>query len=143
MVSPGYGAVGVSGLPTSHPEEAESATSCNPGAARCCSVGAVTPRDKIKPNRAPALRAGDILQRPARTRGLIGVRRLAIGILQQQLEELRDRWLTPAERTFLLEACRVLVSGEKVVKTPPPGGSTRGSGGDQQGFPLPAVETKV
>ena len=96
-----------------------------------------------KPPRAPALRAGDILQRPARTRGLIGVRRLAIGILQQQLEELRDRWLTPMERTFLLEACRVLVSGEKVVKTPPPANSSRGSGGDGAGVPLPALETKA
>lgn len=107
--------------------------------------GAAPKRDRRRRDpdvpRARPLRAGDVLQRPGRTRGLIGVRRLAIGILQQQLEELRDRWLTPAERTFLLEACRVLVSGEKVVKAPLPATVSRGSTGDAAGSPLPPLST--
>ena len=96
-----------------------------------------------KTPKARALRAGDVLARPARTRGLVGVRKLAVGILQQQLEELRDRWLTPTEREFLLDACRVLVTGEKVFKAPGNGMVPRSSAADSPGSPLPPLSTKT
>lgn len=94
-----------------------------------------------KPPRRRGIRAGDPIEALRRTRGVIGVRRLAIGVLQQQIEQMRDKWLGPADRTFLLEACRVLIGGEKVVKAPTPGAVPRGSGGDSAGSPLPPLST--
>lgn len=93
--------------------------------------------------RRPALPlADDALPRPRKTRGLVGVRKLAVGILQQQLESLRDRRLGMIDREFLIEAVKALIGGEKVQKQPMKEPSSRGSTGEHSVAPLPALDSR-
>lgn len=89
--------------------------------------------------RAPAPE-DQALPRLRKTRGIAGVRRLAVGILQQQLEAMRDRRLLPMDREFVIEAVKALVSGEKMMKAPGKGGEPPGLAG---GTMLPPLESKT
>lgn len=73
-------------------------------------------------------------------RGIVGVRKMAVGVLQQQLEYMRNRILSEDEREFVIEVVKALVIGEKVtsiVKKEASAGNL--SGGTQ----LPALEAKT
>lgn len=98
------------------------------------------PRWPEKPGRRPLVPDDQALPRPRKARGIAGVRRLAVGILQQQLESMRDRRLLPMDREFVIEAVKALVSGERMMKAPGKGGEPPGLVG---GTALPALEAKT
>lgn len=78
----------------------------------------------------------DALPKIERALGLVGVRKLACRVLQQQLESLKDRKITAEDREFVIEAVKALVAGEKVQRAP-------GKTGDAHGTALPALEAKT
>jgi len=80
--------------------------------------------------------APDELPKIERALGLVGVRKLACRVLQQQLESLRDRKITAEDREFVIEAVKALVAGEKVQRAP-------GKATDAHGTPLPPLEAKT
>lgn len=98
------------------------------------------PRVPEKPGRRAPVPDDQVLPKLRKTRGIAGVRRLAVGILQQQLESMRDRRLLPMDREFVIEAVKALVSGEKMMKAPGRGGEPPGLA---SGTPLPPLEAKT
>lgn len=90
-------------------------------------------RDRAKPARLGPGPPGD-LPPLKHSRGIVGVRKMAVGVLQQQLEYMRNRVLSTEEREFCIEVVKALVVGEKVTR------STIKDGGNG-GVPLPPLES--
>lgn len=99
-------------------------------------------RGKKRRRKRKNFKPGDPLPRVRRTRGLVGVRKMIVKALQQQVEAMRDRFLGPVDREFLLEAVKVLVTGEKVAKLPTKPTAPLDSLGEPPKTPLPALDAR-
>lgn len=99
-------------------------------------------RGKKRRKRRRDLQPGDTLPRVRRTRGLVGVRKLAVAALQQQVEAMQDRFLAPSEREFLIELVKALVTGEKVAKLPTKPTAPLESPGEAPKTPLPSLDPR-
>lgn len=72
---------------------------------------------------SPKRPAGDPLPPVKRADGLKKVRGLALKLVQQQLMDMRDRRLMPAEREFILNAYKVLSAVAKPAPKAPKTGA--------------------
>lgn len=93
--------------------------------------------------RRKPLAVGDKLPLIDRAKGLVGVRKMAVKALQQQVEALRDRYLGPDDRDFLLKLVNTLVVGEKATKFAPKPSAPLNNDVDQPNPALPALEPRA